>query len=73
MTAKNLGFRDEAKILPCGCKIGRTKGGIWFYDYICEIHIPNVQKRGKYCYEKALKLTEKLNAEMKTVKCSRKT
>jgi hypothetical protein len=61
---KNLGFRDESRTLSCGCKIGRTKGGLWFYDYICEIHLPNVLKNGKYNYEKALKLTEKLNAEM---------
>jgi hypothetical protein len=59
------GFRDETKILPCGCKIGRADNGLWFYDYICDLHIPEVLKNGKYCYDKAIKLTEKLNKEMK--------
>jgi len=59
-------WRDETKELPCGCKIGRSAGGIWFYDYICEIHLPEVlDKKGKYSFEKALELTEKLNKEMK--------
>lgn len=57
-------WREEIKVLPCGCKIGKSSSnGLWFYDYICDTHLPNFQKRKKYCYEKALKMTEKLNKE----------
>lgn len=61
-----MGFREEVKILECGCKIGRAEGGLWFYDFICEKHLPEVQENGHYSYEKAIKLTEKLNAEIRT-------
>jgi len=57
--------REEARILDCGCKIGRT-GGPWFYDYLCEEHVKEVQgKDGKYSYNKALSLTVKLNKIMR--------
>lgn len=58
-------LRDETRILPCGCKIGRSKEGLWYYDYICEIHLPEVLERGKYSFKKAEELTKKLNEEMK--------
>jgi len=58
-------MRDEVQILKCGCKIGRTKAGMWVYDYLCDIHVKLVRKRGKYSFEKACKLTEKLNKNMK--------
>jgi len=58
-------WREEVKVLPCGCKIGRSNNGLWFYDYICEKHLPCVQTNGKYDYEKALKFTEELNRRMR--------
>lgn len=60
------GFRDEVKVLPCGCKIGRSKGGMWFYDYLCEIHVGMVyDEEGHYSLKLAEELTKKLNEEMK--------
>lgn len=61
-----MSFRDETRELPCGCKIGRSKGGMWFYDYICEIHLPEILENGKYSYKKAEELVKKLNEEIKT-------
>jgi len=58
-------MRDEERTLPCGCKIGRSKGGLWFYDYLCEIHVAFVYENGHYSPKKAEELTNKLNKEMK--------
>jgi len=58
-------MRDEVQVQECGCKIGRTKVGMWVYDYLCDIHVKQVKKNGKYSFEKACKLTEKLNKDMK--------
>jgi len=59
------GFRDETKILKCGCKIGRSKGGLWFYDFLCLQHLKEVyNEKGQYSYDKHIVLTEKLNKEM---------
>jgi hypothetical protein len=60
-------WREEVQVLECGCKIGRTgKGGQWFYDYLCDKHVKDVQDaEGHYSYDKALAMTEKLNKEMK--------
>jgi len=57
--------RDEVKVLPCGCKVGRSASGPWFYDFICDTHVPEVQVDGKFNYEKSLAYTEKLQKEMK--------
>lgn len=60
-------WREEEIILPCGCKIGRTgKGNPYYYDYLCEIHLPEVlDNEGHFSYEKSVALTNKLNKEMK--------
>jgi len=58
-------WRDETKELPCGCRIGRSKAGPWFYDFICEKHLEEIYVDGKYSYEKATELTDKLNEDMK--------
>ena len=59
-------WREETKTLVCGCKIGRSKGGPWFYDYLCEIHCSMVyDEKGHYSLEKAEELTKKLNEEIK--------
>jgi len=56
-------WRKEVKVLNCGCKIGGQKGA-WFYDYICENHLPEVQVDGKFNYDKSLEFTDKLNRAM---------
>ena len=62
-------MREETKILDCGCKIGRSKGGIWFYDYLCEIHVGEVyDESGEYSIEKAEELTRRMNEIMKLPK-----
>ena len=58
-------WREEEVTLKCGCKVGRSKLGLWFYDYICDKHVPNVQVDGKFNYEKSLKFTEELQKLMK--------
>lgn len=59
-------WRDEVKVLDCGCKIGRSKQGLWFYDYLCEIHVAMVyDDEGHYSLKQAEELTKKLNEEMK--------
>lgn len=65
-------WRDETIELECGCKVGRSSQGVWFYDFICEKHIPNVQVDGKFNYEKSLEFTKKLNEEMKVRKAYEK-
>lgn len=55
----------ESRELPCGCKISRSGNGMWFYDYLCEIHIAEVIERGRYSEKKAEELVKKLNEEMK--------
>lgn len=57
-------WRKEIKILGCGCKIGGQKGA-WFYDFICEKHLKEVQVNGKFNYEKSLEFTNKLNKIMR--------
>lgn len=67
-----MSFRDESIELPCGCKIGRSKGGLWYYDYLCEIHLPEVlDNSGRYSFEKAEELTRKLNEEMREIEKKR--
>jgi len=56
-------WRKEVKVLNCGCKIGGQKGA-WFYDYICENHLSEVQVDGKFNYEKSLEFTNRLNRMM---------
>ena len=58
-------WREEVKILLCGCKVGRSKAGQWFYDFICEEHLKEVYVDGKYSYDKATEMTDKLNRDMK--------
>ena len=58
-------WREEIRVLPCGCKIGRSANGLWFYDFICEKHVKEVQENGHYSYDKALKMTEDLNKKLK--------
>jgi len=59
-------WREEIKILACGCKIGRSKGGVWFYDFLCSVHVKDVyDKQGHYSIELAEKQTKKLNDLMK--------
>ena len=60
----------ETRTLPCGCIIGKTKKGAWFYQHLCEIHIPEILKNGEYSYEKEVELTRKLNAEINEEKNS---
>jgi len=57
-------WREEVKILECGCKIGGQKGA-WFYDYLCDKHVKKVRTKGKYNYDKALKLTDELNRKVR--------
>lgn len=58
--------REETKTLDCGCRIGRSKGGPWFYDYLCEIHVPMVyDEEGHYSIKRAEIMTHLLNEEMK--------
>jgi len=57
-------WREEVKILECGCKIG-GQNGAWFYDYLCDKHVKKVRIKGKYNYEKALKLTDELNRKVR--------
>ena len=57
--------REEIQILECGCKLGRSNKGPWFYDFICEKHIKDVQTDGHYDYDKALKMTEEINRKLK--------
>lgn len=61
-------WREEEVILPCGCKVGRSQQGLWFYDFICEEHLQNVQVDGKFNYEKSLEFTEMLQKAMKLLK-----
>ena len=58
-------WRKEIIILECGCKIGGQEGA-WFYDYLCGVHVKEVQTKGKYDYDKALKLTDELNRKMRS-------
>lgn len=58
-------WRDEVEILECGCKVGRSKGGVWFYDFLCEEHVKGVYEGKKYSSEKAEEMTAKLNEQMK--------
>jgi len=58
-------WRENILVLECGCKIGGNKSGPYFYDFICEKHIKRVQVKGKYNYEKALKLTDELNRKIR--------
>jgi len=58
-------WRDETKTLVCGCKIGRSASGMWFYDFICEEHIPKVQENGKFSLKKSEEFTEEMNKIMK--------
>ncbi len=59
-------WREEVKTLECGCKVGRSKAGPWFYDFLCDTHVKEVyDKEGHYSIELAEKLTKKLNEEMK--------
>lgn len=61
-------MRDEVKILECGCKIGRSKQGLWFYDFICEKHLSEVQgENGLFSAKKSEEFTNKLNEEIKKV------
>jgi len=57
-------WRDETKTLVCGCRVGRSGSGQWFYDFICKYHLKGFYFDGKYSYEKALEMTEKLNRQM---------
>lgn len=60
------GWREEVYTFSCGCKVGRSKGGPWFYDYLCELHVKEVyDEKGNYSLELANKLTEKMNEIMK--------
>jgi len=59
-------WREEVKELPCGCKVGRSKSGPWFYDYLCEVHVGEVyDENERYSPKLAERLTEKLNEQMK--------
>lgn len=58
-------YREETIILPCGCKVGGNKGGPYFYDFICEKHLPEVQENGKFSYAKSEIAIKKLNEKMK--------
>jgi len=58
-------WREEIKILPCGCKIGRSKQGVWLYDYYCEKHVKELYVDGKFSLEKTDEMTSKINEEMK--------
>ena len=58
-------WREEAKVLPCGCKIGRSGKGPWFYDFYCDSHVEEVRTNGRFDYDKSLKYLKKLNKEMK--------
>lgn len=58
-------WREETIVLKCGCKVGRSQQGVWFYDFICGEHLPNVQVDGKFNYNKSLKFTEELQKLMK--------
>jgi len=60
--------REIEKVLPCGCKIGKSKGGQWIYDRLCDTHVKEVyDKDGHYSYEKACEQTRKLNIEMERI------
>jgi hypothetical protein len=59
------GWREEVKVFPCGCKVGRSANGMWFYDFICDEHIKEVRTDGHYDYDKAVKFTEEMNKRMK--------
>jgi len=62
-------WREEIKTLECGCKAGRSKKGLWFYDFICEKHLSEVQdEKGHFNYEKSLKFTELLQEKIKDLK-----
>jgi len=58
-------WRDETIVLECGCKIGRSGKGMWFYDFICDKHVPDCQTDGHYDYDKAMLMTQKLNQDMR--------
>jgi len=59
-------WRDEVKILACGCKIGRSKQGLWFYDFLCETHVKKVYDgKGHYSLKLAEEMTKAINEAMK--------
>jgi len=58
-------MRDETVILACGCKVGRSGGGQWFFDYLCDEHVKMVRDKNGYNFEKASELTRTLNTLMK--------
>jgi len=58
-------WREETKILSCGCKIGKTGKGPWFLDYYCKTHVEEVRTNGRFDLEKAFKYLEKLNKMLK--------
>ena len=60
-------WREETKELSCGCKIGRSGKGPWFYDYYCEEHVKAVQTNGRFDYEKSLKELERMQGTMKAL------
>ena len=56
---------EEKRKLPCGCLVGRSVEGRWFYDYICDVHVKEVyDENGKFSYDKHMALTERLQKEM---------
>jgi V8-like Glu-specific endopeptidase len=57
--------RDSVIELECGYKLGGNKGGPYYYDYLCEKHVKEVQTNGKYDYDKAVKLTDELNRKVR--------
>lgn len=58
-------WREEIFEFSCGCKVGRSKQGPWFYDYLCEIHVAEVyDEKGKYSLELAEQLTKRMNEIM---------
>jgi hypothetical protein len=60
-----LTSNTEVKTLPCGCKVGKSGEGSWFYNYICNQHVKAVyDKDGHYSFDLQIALIKKLNEEL---------